>query len=180
VMVVAGAIALGSGGGPTWRPAVHAAAAVITALVLGTYCVLAQRALGRRNLAATLMRVPAMIAITIGISLGQARAVLEGAFGRRSEFVRTPKDGSAGGGRRRLCAMSGRAAVCGGAAGSAGVSAARRGRARRAGWLEVITAAAVASAAVAAAAHGGVLDVAFLALAAFGLAWVGLASAMDR
>lgn len=38
-------------------------------------------------------RVPLMMAISIGLSLNNARAVLEGLLGNDSEFVRTPKHG---------------------------------------------------------------------------------------
>ena len=38
-------------------------------------------------------RLPLMMALGIGLSLNNARAVAEGLFGRESEFVRTPKHG---------------------------------------------------------------------------------------
>jgi hypothetical protein len=38
-------------------------------------------------------RLPLMMALGIGLSLNNARAVLEGLFGRDTEFVRTPKHG---------------------------------------------------------------------------------------
>jgi len=162
IMVLAGAVALGGGDGPSWRPAVHAIAAGVTALVLGTYCVLAQHVLGRRNLWSTVARVPALVALTIGISFGQTRAVIEGALGRRSEFVRTPKDG--GQGRRSTWNVGRRHAA----------------PHRKAGWLELVTAAAIASSAAAAAMRGGAIDVAFLSLSATGLGWVGWATATGR
>lgn len=38
-------------------------------------------------------RLPLMMALSIGLSINNARAVLEGLMGRESEFVRTPKHG---------------------------------------------------------------------------------------
>ncbi len=38
-------------------------------------------------------RVPLMMAVSIGLSINNARAVLEGLLGKESEFVRTPKHG---------------------------------------------------------------------------------------
>ena len=39
--------------------------------------------------------VPAVVAVTVGICVNQARAVIEGAVGYRSAFLRTPKAGDA-------------------------------------------------------------------------------------
>ena len=75
---------------------IHLPAVVLSALTLISYCVTSQKALGRRNILATLARLPAYVAITAGISFNQARAVLEGALGKPSEFVRTPKTGAIG------------------------------------------------------------------------------------
>lgn len=63
-----------------------------TTVTLGAYCLVSQRALGRGVWQAILL-LPALVAILAGISVSQARAVLEGALGRRSGFVRTPKLG---------------------------------------------------------------------------------------
>ncbi|NOY92283.1 MAG: glycosyltransferase [Deltaproteobacteria bacterium] len=41
-------------------------------------------------------RLPLMMALAIGLSINNARAVLEGLFGKDVEFVRTPKHGVAG------------------------------------------------------------------------------------
>ena len=38
-------------------------------------------------------RLPVMMAVSIGLSINNARAVIEGLFGQQSEFVRTPKHG---------------------------------------------------------------------------------------
>lgn len=45
------------------------------------------------NLWEAVSRLPLMMALGIGLSLNNARAVLEGLLGRESEFVRTPKHG---------------------------------------------------------------------------------------
>ena len=66
----------------------------VTIVILTSYVAVSQRIL-RHSVVRALLRVPALLVVTIGIALGQARAVLEAAFGRRSEFVRTPKLGDA-------------------------------------------------------------------------------------
>jgi hypothetical protein len=64
---------------------------------LAAYCATSQRALpGRDSVWRTLLRLPALVAITAGISVNQTRAVIEGALGQESEFVRTPKHGVVG------------------------------------------------------------------------------------
>jgi cellulose synthase/poly-beta-1,6-N-acetylglucosamine synthase-like glycosyltransferase len=45
------------------------------------------------NLWEAITRLPLMMALGIGLSLNNARAVLEGLFGGESEFIRTPKHG---------------------------------------------------------------------------------------
>lgn len=45
------------------------------------------------NLWEAIRRLPLMMALGIGLSLNNARAVIEGLIGRESEFVRTPKHG---------------------------------------------------------------------------------------
>ncbi|HTJ46307.1 MAG TPA: glycosyltransferase, partial [Kofleriaceae bacterium] len=154
-MAIAGTIALSSPA-PHGAQALHLITAAITALVLGAYAIGSQRALGRRALPA-LARVPAMAALTVGISLGQARAVIEGALGVKSSFVRTPKDGAIG--RTR----------------------APRVRRRRARWRDYYLEAICALGATAAAIHAGLtLATVALALFAIGWAWVALATALDR
>jgi hypothetical protein len=80
--------------------ALQIALAAGATLVTSLYLLAAERAIAgrlrlRRSLA-TLARMPALLAVTAGISLSQSRAVLEGAAGRPSEFVRTPKSGDTG------------------------------------------------------------------------------------
>ncbi len=45
------------------------------------------------NLKDAVKRLPLMMALSIGLSVNNARAVIEGLFGMQSEFVRTPKHG---------------------------------------------------------------------------------------
>jgi len=61
--------------------------------VLAGYCLTSQRVLSREGALRVLLRLPVLVAVTAGISVNQTRAVLEGAIGHRSEFVRTPKHG---------------------------------------------------------------------------------------
>jgi cellulose synthase/poly-beta-1,6-N-acetylglucosamine synthase-like glycosyltransferase len=64
-----------------------------TTLSLAAFYVTAQREIGR-GVGPTLKRLPLLMALCIGLSVNQARAVIEALFGRVSgEFVRTPKLG---------------------------------------------------------------------------------------
>lgn len=64
------------------------------ALMLGTVGTLAAYcATSQRRVLPALARIPALIAVTAGISINQSRAVIEGAIGHDSPFVRTPKHG---------------------------------------------------------------------------------------
>jgi hypothetical protein len=98
--------------------------------------------------------VPVLAALTAGIAASQARAVAEGALGRRSPFVRTPKAGAS---PRRY-----RAAI---------------------GWswlVEAALAAHLGAGAVLAATRGAWSVAAFLGLFATGCAWVACATVLDR
>lgn len=64
-----------------------------TAGILAGYCVTSQRAIGRDPVWRILARLPVLVAVTVGISVSQTRAVIEGALGQESPFVRTPKHG---------------------------------------------------------------------------------------
>jgi hypothetical protein len=90
-------------------PALDVALAGGATLVTALYLVTAERAIGGRRPAAALLRLPALLAVTAGISLSQSRAVLEGAAGHPSEFVRTPKTGEVG--RRRAGGYRARAGL---------------------------------------------------------------------
>jgi cellulose synthase/poly-beta-1,6-N-acetylglucosamine synthase-like glycosyltransferase len=63
---------------------------VLTFIPILLYFVAAYHAL-YGNVRQSFARILAMMAITIGLSINNARAVLEGLFGGESEFVRTPK-----------------------------------------------------------------------------------------
>jgi hypothetical protein len=155
VLVATSAATLGLGGGPAWASPLQLAVAVITVVVLGGYVAVSQRVLGRGTIGRALCRVPGMVALTAGISLGQARAVIEGAIGHRSEFVRTPKDGMIG---------------------SARPPAHRR---RTRGRLEIGLALVLAAAAVLAMKRNAWIEASHLTLFAVGMAWVGIASEFD-
>ena len=63
----------------------------------GSFYMLSQKAVGRSTFT-TMLMVPWLMALGMGVSVINATAVLEGLFGRRdTEFVRTPKYGSASG-----------------------------------------------------------------------------------
>jgi hypothetical protein len=89
VLLAAPALALGAAGGGPWLELPLLAG---TTGVLAAYCVVSQRALGRSAWRA-LLNLPALVAVTAGICASQSRAVIEGALGHSSDFVRTPKRG---------------------------------------------------------------------------------------
>ena len=70
IVLVAGGAAVALGGGPAWAPAVHAASAVATVGVLAAFVIAAD---GAR--AATVARLPALVALTAGI--WRARAIAD-------------------------------------------------------------------------------------------------------
>jgi hypothetical protein len=74
--------------------------ALSTLSVVGFYLVAEREALGRLPRGA-LLRVPFLMAVGIGLSINNARAVLEALRRRPSEFRRTPKYNLAGGERLR-------------------------------------------------------------------------------
>ena len=117
------------------------------------YYLAAQR--GVRGPVAALLRVPLVMAVGLGLSLNQTRAVLGGLCGATGEFVRTPKSGALGGQR------------------------APRLRAGRWPWLEAVLAAYFAIACVAALDGGRWLVAPYLALAAIGFAWVAAALRLE-
>jgi len=63
-----------------------------TCVSIVVFLVVTHRALYRDNWDA-IKRIPLTMAVSIGLSINNARAVLEGLIGRESEFVRTPKHG---------------------------------------------------------------------------------------
>ena len=79
---------------PHWLElSVAAALALGTAGVLAAYCVTSQWSRGPRRALSVLPWLPVLVAVTAGISVSQSRAVIEGAAGHQSPFVRTPKHG---------------------------------------------------------------------------------------
>lgn len=63
---------------------------ILGAMAACTFYLASQRAQGL-SIARTLLRLPALMAIGVGISVVNSRAVIEALFGRQSPFVRTPK-----------------------------------------------------------------------------------------
>ena len=151
--------------GGSWPLAIQLALGLGALAVTAAYLLTAERSiagsLGLRGAAAVLARVPPLLAVTAGISLSQARAVLEGAAGRPSEFVRTPKSGQLG--RQRLAGP-------------------RRYRGP-AGWmpaLELLAAAFLAGGLVQALGSGRLAAAPILAVYAVGFTYAGAASLLAR
>jgi hypothetical protein len=95
-LVVASAPALALAPPPAWARPLLVASAALTTLVLTAYVLVPARLLPARPRLRALVRLPALVALTCGISLGQSRAVLAGVWAPGGEFVRTPKDGVVG------------------------------------------------------------------------------------
>jgi hypothetical protein len=93
--------------------------------------------------------VPAALALGIGMSVAQARAVLSGLLGQTGEFVRTPKRGDAPAATRYRLALA------------------------RWPWLESVYSAWFALGIARAVAHRNWEALPFLALFFTGFAWVG-------
>ena len=85
--------------GPPTERAADLALVVGTVGTLAAYCLTSQWVVRRAHPLGVLIRLPALIAITAGICVSQARAVLEALAGRPSEFIRTPKHGIVAGGQ---------------------------------------------------------------------------------
>jgi hypothetical protein len=157
----------------------EAALALGAAAITAAYLVTAQRAvrgarLGLRAAAGVILRVPALIALTAGISLSQSRAVLEGLAGRPSEFIRTPKHGVVDG-PRLLPASAGAPAP----AQADALTAPPVGYAARAGRLpalEILFAAYLAAGLVHALASERFMAAPILGLFATGFGLVGASS----
>lgn len=67
-----------------------------TTLSVCTFYLTTQREEGSRSILWALRRLPMLLAVGIGLSVNQTRAVLEAVMGKVSEFVRTPKHGVVG------------------------------------------------------------------------------------
>ncbi|MFH2008765.1 MAG: cellulose synthase family protein [bacterium] len=67
-----------------------------TTLSVCTFYLTTQREEGTRSLWWGLKQLPLLLAVGIGLSVNQTRAVFEALLGRESEFVRTPKHGVVG------------------------------------------------------------------------------------
>lgn len=91
--LVVSAVASSLLGAAPWSQTLPWITAVITAVVLCGYVVVAQWSLARPRWAGSLLLVPAMTALVAGISIGQARGIAQAIRRHRTEFVRTPKTG---------------------------------------------------------------------------------------
>lgn len=148
VLLLAGGVCLGAGGGPAWAGVVHAGSAAVTALVLASF-VGASAAPGARL--AAVAHVPALVALTAGLAVAQGKAVIEALRGQRTPFVRTPKDGAVG-----------------------ATSAPRRYQVgpSATAWLELALATYLIGWAAVAVARGAAAEAATLGWFALGAAWV--------
>ena len=63
---------------------------------VAVFYICAQRELNPRTWMREMLLLPCLLALGVGLSINNARAVLEGLFGVQSEFVRTPKHGIRG------------------------------------------------------------------------------------
>ncbi len=104
-----------------------------------------------------LFRVPMVMALGLGMSVNNTRAVVEGLLGVRSPFVRTPKvgDGAGKGRARYRSPLAGR------------------------GWPELAIAVYYSAAVAWAASHGQWASIPFLCLFLTGFAYVGLVTALE-
>lgn len=66
---------------------------MFTTVSLGTFYISAYCGSGRGGIFQGFLKVPFLMSLGIGLTLNQARAVVEGLVGHESEFVRTPKHG---------------------------------------------------------------------------------------
>lgn len=64
---------------------------ILSSFSIAAFYMASQRALYPLGWKRSMLRLPLMIALGIGLSLSNAKAVLEALFGVKSEFVRTPK-----------------------------------------------------------------------------------------
>lgn len=128
----------------------------LATLPIGVFYLVAEHA--RRDLRlSAIVRVPLVMALGLGMSVNNTRAVLEGLFGVRSPFVRTPKvgDGGGGGGARYRSPLAG------------------------GGWPELLIAAYYMGAVAWAASQGLWASIPFLCLFLAGFAYVGLVTAFE-
>jgi cellulose synthase/poly-beta-1,6-N-acetylglucosamine synthase-like glycosyltransferase len=64
---------------------------ILSSFSIAAFYMASQRALYPHGWKRSMLRLPLMIALGIGLSLSNAKAVLEALFGVKSDFVRTPK-----------------------------------------------------------------------------------------
>ena len=78
--------------GSLWGLALGTLLLCLGTVSAATFYVVSQAALGR-SVAATVARVPFLMALGVGLAVSNAVAVVEALVGHRSGFVRTPKEG---------------------------------------------------------------------------------------
>ena len=66
---------------------------LVTTVSIATFYIVAQRHLNPKSWIRDLLLMPMLLALAIGMSVNNARGVLEALFKRQSEFTRTPKYG---------------------------------------------------------------------------------------
>lgn len=147
----------------TWRAALFGLTLFgLATMSAGAFYVASQRAQGR-GFWATLVQLPVLMAVGIGISVNNARAVFEALLGVRSPFVRTPK-------------FNGRS--------TAALDPAGRGRRRRwlpRGWAEMaLGALMLVCIGLTVVAGDGMVSVPFLLLFAAGYLTIGMGSLRDQ
>lgn len=89
-----------SGGGTARMLLVDLPIFLATTVSIAAFYTVAQRHLNPSGWLRDLLLLPMLLALAIGMSLNNARGVLEAIFKRQSEFTRTPKYGSEKPGRR--------------------------------------------------------------------------------
>lgn len=144
-------------------------------LSLGVFCTLsvcafyisAQLAIDPRSFWKSLLRMPLLLALGLGMSVNNLKAVLEAVFNRESSFVRTPKYGIEGGDSATQAAQQ-----------RAQASAKSRYKALRSVALvfELLIGVIFAGLAVVAIMRGMWTSVPFLLLFVFGFLYVGIGS----
>ena len=144
------------------RMVLLAASMALTTLSVLAYYVTCQMATGR-HLRAVLPELPALLALGIGMSVNNARAVFEAIAGHHSPFLRTPKSGGRDG--RRTRGLDGFA---------------YRLRARWHTWLELVFAGYFAAGLAIAVHEEKWIALPFLLLFLFGFLYVGLGSLGKR
>jgi hypothetical protein len=155
VVALAALLPIATTDGVSMSQAWHLAAFLVCTFSVIVFYERGQRAIGR-PLRQRLFDVPAAMALGIGMSVAQTRAVLSGLFRESGEFVRTPKRGDAPAAARYRALLG------------------------KGPWLELLFAHWFAFGLVRAVLAGMWSSLPFLALFFAGFAWVGVLSLRER